>query len=203
MNGLLDIIRELTLQNGSMLTGLTGGGLGVLAVAVTAGGTGYATPPAVTIAAGPGVQATGVAVLESGSVVRVILTLRGSGYVTAPAVTFDSGVAAATAYLAPLTLDGVKTTTLQPGATMLIPAGTDVSIYGLVAGTDAEASPDVIRPDDYAASTNEKVWKRLNFSAPAIKAGILLLWNQTTSASATMQVSGIGDARSPVFGPEY
>jgi len=32
--------------------------------------------------------------------------------------------------------------------------------YQLVTGTDAEALPDVVRPDDYAASTNEKVWKR-------------------------------------------
>ena len=31
--------------------------------------------------------------------------------------------------------------------------------YQLVSGTDAENSPWVIRPDDYAASTNEKVWK--------------------------------------------
>lgn len=31
--------------------------------------------------------------------------------------------------------------------------------YQLVAGTDAEASPGIIRPDDYHASTNAKVWK--------------------------------------------
>ena len=31
--------------------------------------------------------------------------------------------------------------------------------YQLVAGTDTESSPDIIRPTDYAASTNEKVWK--------------------------------------------
>lgn len=32
-------------------------------------------------------------------------------------------------------------------------------VYELVTGTDAESSPNVIRPGDYAASTNEKVWK--------------------------------------------
>lgn len=31
--------------------------------------------------------------------------------------------------------------------------------YELVSGTDAESSPDVIRPTDYATTTNEKVWK--------------------------------------------
>src|SRR5690349_12675957 len=32
-------------------------------------------------------------------------------------------------------------------------------VYELVAGADAESSPNVIRPNDYTASTNEKVWK--------------------------------------------
>lgn len=36
---------------------------------------------------------------------------------------------------------------------------TTLSIYRLVSGTDAEASPTVIRPDDYATTTNERVWK--------------------------------------------
>jgi hypothetical protein len=31
--------------------------------------------------------------------------------------------------------------------------------YELVAGTDAESSPDITRPTDYATTTNEKVWK--------------------------------------------
>ena len=31
--------------------------------------------------------------------------------------------------------------------------------YQLTSGTDAESAPDVIRPDDYSASTNQKVWK--------------------------------------------
>lgn len=32
-------------------------------------------------------------------------------------------------------------------------------VYELVSGTDAESSPDIIRPTDYAGGTNEKVWK--------------------------------------------
>jgi len=39
--------------------------------------------------------------------------------------------------------------------------------YQLVTGTDAEALPDVVRPDDYAASTNEKIWKRAIPLSPA------------------------------------
>jgi|DEB0MinimDraft_6_1074348.scaffolds.fasta_scaffold01005_13 hypothetical protein len=32
-------------------------------------------------------------------------------------------------------------------------------VYELVAGTDAESAPETIRPDDFAASTNEKIFK--------------------------------------------
>lgn len=32
-------------------------------------------------------------------------------------------------------------------------------LYELVSGTNAESSPDIIRPNDYATTTNEKVWK--------------------------------------------
>jgi hypothetical protein len=37
-------------------------------------------------------------------------------------------------------------------------------IYELASGTDAEDSPSIIRPDDYAATTNEKVWKLQSLS---------------------------------------
>lgn len=57
-------------------------------------------------------------------------------------------------------LDGVTTVGVDVNLVreVLLP-GPSLSRYILVAGTDAESSPDVIRPDDYAASTNEKVWK--------------------------------------------
>lgn len=37
--------------------------------------------------------------------------------------------------------------------------GDVLRVYELVSGTDSESTPDIIRPDDYASSTNEKVWK--------------------------------------------
>lgn len=36
----------------------------------------------------------------------------------------------------------------------------EVSFYRLATGTNAESSPSIIRPDDYAGGTNEKVWKK-------------------------------------------
>jgi hypothetical protein len=43
-----------------------------------------------------------------------------------------------------------------------------VRIYRLQAGTDAESAPDVIRPDDYATTTNERVWVQTTISADMI-----------------------------------
>lgn len=41
-------------------------------------------------------------------------------------------------------------------------------IYELVSGTDAESSPDIIRPTDYDGTSNQKVWKLCQFPASAV-----------------------------------
>lgn len=78
----------------------------VVSVAVTAGGTGYSSPPAVTFSDPPTQPpgstiatstATGYAILVSGAVSQVVITNAGLGYVNPPTVSFDSGAAAATA----------------------------------------------------------------------------------------------------------
>lgn len=57
-------------------------------------------------------------------------------------------------------LDGIVTTGLTAGLLACFVHATEgLRFYRLVAGTDAEASPTIIRPDDYHASTNAKVWK--------------------------------------------
>lgn len=57
-------------------------------------------------------------------------------------------------------LDGIVTVGMPVGmlAVVMISTGT-IRPYRLTTGTDAEVSPDVIRPDDFALTTNEKVWK--------------------------------------------
>lgn len=78
----------------------------VVSVAVTAGGTGYSSPPAVTFSDPPTQPpgstiatstATGYAILVSGAVSQVVITNAGLGYVNPPTISFDSGAAAATA----------------------------------------------------------------------------------------------------------
>ena len=58
-------------------------------------------------------------------------------------------------------LDGITTSGVTVGLVVMTLVSSELGFYALAAGTDAESSPDVIRPDDYAASTNEKVWRRI------------------------------------------
>ncbi len=55
-------------------------------------------------------------------------------------------------------LDGIPTTGLAVGTMLAVFDGTETRIYRLTAGTDAESSPGVIRPDDFADPGNAKVW---------------------------------------------
>jgi hypothetical protein len=60
-------------------------------------------------------------------------------------------------------LDSLVTATgLFTSRIVIISISGAAKIYQLVAGTDAESSPTVIRPDDYNASTNAFVWKLAN-----------------------------------------
>jgi hypothetical protein len=71
----------------------------VTRIAVTAGGTGYGSPPSVILTGGGGTGASATAVLTAGVVTSIVVNTQGTGYTSAPAVTFGSGAAAATAYV--------------------------------------------------------------------------------------------------------
>lgn len=74
----------------------------VVSVAVTNGGTGYASEPTVAFTGGGGSGATGTAVIVGDEVVSVTITDGGTGYTSAPTITFTGGDgtdAAATAEL--------------------------------------------------------------------------------------------------------
>jgi len=59
-----------------------------------------------------------------------------------------------------------------------------VRMYRLESGTDAENSPTVIRPDDYATTTNERVWKLRPFAGDA-------LVNPNTAIAIASSVDGV------------
>jgi hypothetical protein len=64
---------------------------GVASVAVTAGGSGYTTPPTVAFSGGGGTGAAATAVVENGVVVRIDVTTHGTGYTSAPTVALSGG----------------------------------------------------------------------------------------------------------------
>lgn len=66
-------------------------------------------------------------------------------------------------------LDNIATAALalSPVPFVMFSLGGAMVAYILRAGTDATASPNIIRPTDYAGGTNEKVWERFNFAAAA------------------------------------
>ena len=59
----------------------------VTSVAVTAGGNGYVTPPAVSFAGGGGSGAAATATISGGAVTAITVNNAGSGYTSAPVVT--------------------------------------------------------------------------------------------------------------------
>nr|WP_269142548.1 DUF3383 family protein [Acetobacter garciniae] len=59
----------------------------VSAITVSAGGTGYATAPTVTLSGGGGTGATATATVSGGAVTGITITEGGTGYTTAPTVT--------------------------------------------------------------------------------------------------------------------
>lgn len=56
-------------------------------------------------------------------------------------------------------LDSIVTSGVAVGMTVAVILSNVLSYYQLQAGTDAENSPHIIRPDDYASTTNEKIWR--------------------------------------------
>ncbi len=56
-------------------------------------------------------------------------------------------------------LDGLPTAGMALNVVEFIHSTDGLRTFQLVAGTDAESSPAVIRPDDYDAGTNARVWK--------------------------------------------
>lgn len=64
----------------------------------------------------------------------------------------------------PSDLDSILTASLALGSTVeMVAAAEDIaSQWRLTAGTDAEnEAGGIVRPDDYAPATNEKVWMRI------------------------------------------
>lgn len=148
------------------INALTGGTNAIAAAVVTAGGTGYSDSFAVTFTGGGGSGAAGTATAVDGVITSIAITAAGTGYTSAPTPVLTAGGGSggtAVAVLGAETLDAVLTANVPVGTLQLsVVVSGALYHYDLVSGTDAESSPAIIRPDDYATTTNEKVWKRIS-----------------------------------------
>jgi hypothetical protein len=85
-------------------------------------------------------------------------------------------------------LDGIPTVDMTVGTILLIPLVSPSFVcYRLQAGTTAENDPYVVRPDDYAPTTNEKVWVWLDLSCNNLYGDTLV--TATTIAGANVTAS--------------
>jgi hypothetical protein len=163
---LTDIVHQIgdRVRLAARVTGLTGGTSAIDSIVVTAAGSGYTSTPTVAFSGGGGSGAAATAVMFNDTVLGITVTNPGTGFTSVPAVVFSGGGggsgAAATAVLLALDLDAIPTANISLAQSLWISpiVGGEILLYRLRAGTDAEVSPVVIRPDDYFAVTNEKVW---------------------------------------------
>jgi len=86
-------------------------------------------------------------------------------------------------------LDGIATVDMAVGTMIAVVISNSTHIYRLISATTAENSPYFIRPDDYAGTTNEKVWRLLNFTTNSIVAKSQI--SVIDSSSATVIALGI------------
>lgn len=63
----------------------------IVGLRVTAGGSGYSSPPAVVFTGGAGSGAAAVAEVQNGAVVALLITDGGTGYTSAPTISFTGG----------------------------------------------------------------------------------------------------------------
>lgn len=173
---LTDIL-QLTIRGqfyASYITALTGTSYLLNSAVVTNPGSGYASAPTVSFSGGGGTGAAAAAIIQNGSVIEITITNPGSGYTSAPSVSLSGGgfdtAATASSTIVPVSLDGIPTSSQAVAPTIIVPvligSPKKINFYYLRAGTDAESSPNIIRPNDYNGSTNQKVWEWIGVNGP-------------------------------------
>jgi hypothetical protein len=102
-------------SSNSAIINTTLGPRGIEAIIVTAGGTGYTSPPTVNIIDGGGTGATATAVLTGTSVTSVTVNTPGSGYTSTPTIVFSGGGGSGASAYASVPESGVATIFIVTG----------------------------------------------------------------------------------------
>jgi uncharacterized repeat protein (TIGR01451 family)/fimbrial isopeptide formation D2 family protein len=137
-------------------TSATGPTTSIRTISVTGGGSGYVTPPVVSITGGGGSGAAANAVLSGGAVSAIVVTNPGTGYTSAPTVTIAAPpagtTATATATLRTIVINNPTVTfnigSLTAGNTASLTINVTISTSGVPAGQNTAINTAQV-VDDY------------------------------------------------------
>jgi len=127
---------------------------------VSAGGSGYSSPPPVTISGGSGTGATAVAVLSGGSVVAVNLTNPGVGYKVGDSITVSFGTGVGAGAAGHVTMSGfpvAAVTIANPGGFVTPAPGTYALTFSGGGGAGASGTATVVPGGGFGLNTVSSV----------------------------------------------
>jgi uncharacterized repeat protein (TIGR01451 family) len=158
---------------------------GIASVTVNSGGSGYTTPPTVTLSGGGGTGATANAVISGGAVTAVVITNPGSGYTSAPNVIFGSGTATATAVRRSITISNPNVSfnigAMTAGSTVTLTINVTIALTGVPAGQNTAINTASVT-DNYDTSTRNATATVTVTATPALS------YTHSESASASRVV---------------
>lgn len=125
--------------------------VGLAAVILLAGGSGYTSDPTVTISGGGGSGATAVAHVSGGAVVSLEMTAAGNGYESAPAISFSGGGGSGAQAQATLVASGVEAVNIIDRGSNFVGIPTLTFRGGF--GSGAAATPVLSGPGPIASIT--------------------------------------------------
>jgi trimeric autotransporter adhesin len=128
----------------------------VTSYTVTYGGSGYVSPPAVTVTGGGGSGATAHAQVSGGAVTGVVADAAGSGYTSAPTVTI-ARPPPSIAYTTFWSNDGTSVNGSEPSAA--VPVFVNAGLFTVVLGDSALANMTAITPAVFAQPNLQlRIW---------------------------------------------
>lgn len=96
-------------------------------------------------------------------------------------------------------LDSIATVDMAVGERAVVLSNDTLFPYVLKAGTDAEASPNIIRPDDYAGGTNEKVWQLIRGHPSLVAGGVDLADDVDGATIADLDLPSVPQVVIPIM----
>ena len=172
-------------------------GNGVASIPVTGGGTGYLTPPLVSIIGGGGSGATAYATISGGVVTGIIVTSPGTGYASAPAVNLTGGGYTSAATVGTVTMAANTSgglTKLGTGTLTLNQPNTFTGSTVIGAGTLALSGSGSL------ASANIVVSNNATFDVSQVTGGFTLGGSQNLIGSGTVTGSVATVSGSGIYG---